>query len=366
MEFHYNDEDCSVCSIYWSDGLDSEEIEKKYSMYDTLQIWYPLNVNDDIYKRYKMIMTFNEYKGCWKRPVQSLECNLQRPVDEIFHQMRKNTRYEIRRAINRDNLHTEIITEPSESDAAEYIEFYDNFSDLKNMHHINRPRVMALVEQGMYAITKCFDKEDNVLVEHGYYLDKKEKKTMLATSASMFRESESSECRNQIGRANRMLHYKDLLTFMELGYEVYDYGGIGNYNDELKAIAEFKLGFGGDVKTYDASFTLHFKKQKLIDEKIKNLHLSAGQKIVIYGFGWAGKYTADRVEKCGINDYMVIDNYAGSTKERVYYKDEDLKLLDWSKTVLLITLTKKRYEEIENKLYSLGYSSENNIITLLF
>lgn len=366
MEFQYNDGSGSVYSIYWSDGLNSEVIQKKYSMFDVLQIWYPKNVHDDIYEQYKMIMTFNEYQGYWKRPVQSLECNLLCSIDEILSQMRKNTRYEIRRAINRDKLYTVMTAEPSEDDVAGYIGYYNKFADSKKMHHIDETRVRALTGQNMYIITKCFDSKDNILAEHAYYLDKKEKRVMLATSASMFRENENPEYRNLTGRANRMLHYKDLLAFKEFGYEVYDYGGIGDYNDELKAIAEFKLGFGGTVRTYDASFTLHLKEQKLIDEKINSLHLNADFKIVIYGFGWVGKYVADKVEKHGIYDYMVIDNYVESTSERAYYKDEDLKFFARTKTLLLMTLGEKSYAKIEKKLNDLGYGARNNIITLLF
>lgn len=366
MEFHYNDITGTVCSVYWSDGLDSEVIQKSYSMYDTLQIWYPQNVQNDIYEKYKMIMTFNEYQGHWKRPVQSLECDLLQPVDEILSWMRKNTRYEIRRAIKRDKLQATMIVAPLKADVEAYIEYYNKFADSKKMHHINERRIKALAEQSMYAITKCFGSEDTILVEHAYYLDKKENRVMLATSASMFRENESSEYRNLIGRANRMLHYKDILAFKELGYKVYDYGGIGDYNDELKAIAEFKLGFGGDVRTYDASFTLHLKMQRLIDERIDNLQMNAGQKVVIYGFGWAGKYAAYKVESRGISDYIVIDNYAEATEERVYYKDEHLRSMDPDKTLLLITLAEKSYAIMEEKLNNLGYQAGNNIVTLLF
>lgn len=366
MEFQYSDDGLLVYSVYWSDGLNSQIIEKIYSTYDVLQVWYPLNVHDDIYEQYKMIMTFNEYQGYWKKPAQSLECALTCPTDEIIDRMKKNTRYEVQRAIKRDNLHTEAITNLSEDDMAEYAAYYDKFADSKKMRHINRARVMALAEQGMYAITKCCDNGGNILVEHAYYLDQKEKRVMLATSASMFRESENSEYRNLIGRANRMLHYKDILAFKELGYEVYDYGGIGNDNDELRTIAAFKLGFGGDVRTYDASFTLHLREQRIIDEKIDHLQPSADQKIVIYGFGWAGRYVADKMEKYGIGDCIVVDNYTESAAERVYYKDEDLMLLDRAKTLLLVTLTEKTFVKIEKKLNGLGYRVGDNIVTLLF
>lgn len=366
MEFQYHDNGCSVYSIYWSDGLNREAVEKKYSMFDVLQIWYPRNVDDDIYEQYKMIMTFNEYQGHWKRPVQSLECDLRRPAGEIVSRMRKNTRYEIRRAVNRDKLHTAIAVEPSENDVEAYIGYYNQFADSKKMHHIDGIRVRALAAQHMYAITKCLNSSDDVLAEHAYYLDKKEKRVMLATSASLFRENKNPEYKNLTGRANRLLHYRDLLAFQELGYEVYDYGGIGDYNDALKAIAEFKLGFGGAVRTYDASFTLHLKKQRLIDGKIDNLHFHTDFKIVIYGFGWVGKYVADKLEKRGIHDYMVIDNYAESAGENVLYKDADLGSADPTKTLLLIALAEKTYAKTEKKLNDLGYQAGNNIVTLLF
>ncbi len=63
---------------------------------------------------------------------------------------------------------------------------------------------------------------------------------------------------------------------------------------------------------------------------------------------------------------MVIDNYAESTQERVYYRDEDLKSLDRTKIILLITLAEKSYAKIEKKLNDLGYKAGYNIITLLF
>jgi lipid II:glycine glycyltransferase (peptidoglycan interpeptide bridge formation enzyme) len=58
--------------------------------------------------------------------------------------------------------------------------------------------------------------------------------------------SDSSE-RNRIGRANRLLHWYEILTLKSLGFRLYDLGGIPlDSSDAAKnSIAQFKLEFGG-------------------------------------------------------------------------------------------------------------------------
>ena len=55
--------------------------------------------------------------------------------------------------------------------------------------------------------------------------------------------------RNKIGRANRLLHWYEILTLKNLGFKLYDLGGIPlDSSDEAKnAIARFKLEFGGKL-----------------------------------------------------------------------------------------------------------------------
>ena len=53
--------------------------------------------------------------------------------------------------------------------------------------------------------------------------------------------------RNKIGRANRLLHWHEILTLKNLGFRLYDLGGIPlDSSDAAKnSIAQFKLEFGG-------------------------------------------------------------------------------------------------------------------------
>jgi hypothetical protein len=74
----------------------------------------------------------------------------------------------------------------------------------------------------------------------------------LIRSASLFRETGHEE-RQKIGRANRLLHFHDILLFQQEGLGLYDLGGYypdkAPLNAELKRINEFKESFGGQLKS---------------------------------------------------------------------------------------------------------------------
>jgi lipid II:glycine glycyltransferase (peptidoglycan interpeptide bridge formation enzyme) len=69
----------------------------------------------------------------------------------------------------------------------------------------------------------------------------------LAQSVSLFRMSDDGSFRNLTGRANRLLHWEDMLYFKRLGYSIYDFGGVNpdTANEETNAITRFKECFGG-------------------------------------------------------------------------------------------------------------------------
>ncbi len=367
MEFHYDD-GCgnSICCTYWSEHLDSETIDKKYSKYDFLQVCYPKYVNIDIYNKYKEVLAYCEYDGRWGREAKSIDISLKQTEDEILEHMSKNTRYKVKRALERDGLYTELTVEIGREDMEEYIAFYNDFADLKDMRHIDENRVRALVEQGKYSISRCCDKTGKTLVEHAYYVDKEGGRVMLATSSSLFREAENSEYRNMIGRANRMLHFMDMVGFKKLGFITYDMGGAGDYNEELKAIADFKLGFGGEVIKYDAGFTIPLKYVRQADKLLENAEQYAGKKIVIYGYGQIGRYIAEGLKKREIADFIILDNYLNSIEGVTLCKDADLERMDSNTTVLFMTLGKSSFSKAVGKLEQMGYEGNRNMHTVLF
>jgi hypothetical protein len=77
----------------------------------------------------------------------------------------------------------------------------------------------------------------------------------LQYSGSCFRTRES-DYRALVGRANRWLHWKDMLRFRRMGMKRYDWGGL--FEDESAperaGINKFKKGFGGrEERSYDCT-----------------------------------------------------------------------------------------------------------------
>ena len=69
----------------------------------------------------------------------------------------------------------------------------------------------------------------------------------LLHSCSCFREKK--ELATLIGRANKRLHWDDLLAFKNLGYRTYDWGGVASF-DNPNGIDLFKMSFGGEAHSY--------------------------------------------------------------------------------------------------------------------
>lgn len=366
MEFTFNDNGQSVCVIYFSNDLNLDIIEEKYGAYDYLSVIYPQNASVDIYNKYKNVMNFIEHGGYWGNYTQSIEVSLLESPENLLQKMTKNTRYEVRRALNKDELCTELLMDVSEQELDEFLTFYNDFADLKNLGHIGEAKIRQLAAGGMYAITKCYSNDGTLLVEHTYYLDKEDRRVMLATSSSLYRKEEYAQYKTLIGRANRMLHYQDMLHFQAEGYQIYDFNGISDFSEETRSIADFKKGFGGKVITYQSGFAIPCRKMKMIDCKLKNLVKEQTREIIIYGFGKIGKYVRDELERLACTRYKILDNYEKSTEKFQIFSDEDLECLDSNQHLLLMTLQEQTFLKLESRLSKLGYFRDKNLITLLF
>jgi hypothetical protein len=81
------------------------------------------------------------------------------------------------------------------------------------------------------------------LVGHLLLRDDQIRRVRLAFSASD--RSRNEVKRRLTGPVNRYLHWREFLTYRGIGFETYDFGGIG---DGSSSVARLKLSFGGDVE----------------------------------------------------------------------------------------------------------------------
>jgi lipid II:glycine glycyltransferase (peptidoglycan interpeptide bridge formation enzyme) len=178
--------------------------------------------------------------GFHRRQHFTILLSLKQSSDEILHGFTSNTRYEVRRAA-KDGI---VAQGGAEQD--EFQTFYDDFARSKNRPAVDRRDLTAYWRH--LVVTKAVF-QDEVLVMHTYLIDREASRVCLVHSASQFRRVDDSVKRGFIGRANRFLHFEDMLLFGKEGFSTYDLGGCSpaTANPELAGIHEFKIGFGGQV-----------------------------------------------------------------------------------------------------------------------
>ena len=190
-------------------------------------------------------------------PFLSLITDLSIGEDAIADKFSRECRYKIRRAESRDALRIEFITDP-ESRLDEFRAFYDAFAKQKSLEPSDRGWLLAACDARQLSLTSAF-RNDEALVWHAYVMCGPVAR--LQYSASCFRNRQG-DYRALVGRANRWLHWQDMLRLKMIGMGRYDWGGI--FEDESTAeragINNFKKGFGGQPeRSYDCTVPITVK-----------------------------------------------------------------------------------------------------------
>lgn len=177
--------------------------------------------------------------------------------EDIFDQIGKNTKHKIKRAIAEGGLRFSIIENPDE-----VRELYNQFARSKGRPPLDERSFRAYWPK-MLATKISADHEP--LVMHAFLVDEGLKRANHLYSASTFRTTEDSDLRSLIGRANRALHYLNMLNFKDRGLAIYDLGGyaFGTQDPELQEVNEFKDGFGGQLieESNYISLPLHWARK---------------------------------------------------------------------------------------------------------
>jgi hypothetical protein len=178
--------------------------------------------------------------------VHTIVTDLMPDSDSLLAAMKPQTRTGIRRAA-RDGVRTNLWFSPGDAVMHAFRRFFVNFARQKNLSLWNEERFCALRQNGMLTISNAVTPSGDALVWHSYV---HYGQTVLELhSASQFRSSQLSAERNAIGRANRYLHFHDMLAFKDLDFRVFAFGGwyAGSKDVEKLRINKFKEGFGGQV-----------------------------------------------------------------------------------------------------------------------
>lgn len=220
------------------------EIQKSRSIVTYTQKWFsavPM-IGDSIrLVMYTQSRFVGIRPGFARKPFFTKLVNLGIGRGELLDHCEKKTRYEINRA-DRDGTEFTV-----EGDLEKFVEFYNLFADSKGLRRLRRREFIQ--QYGPHVIVTKAVHGNVDLVMHCYLIDRDVSRVRLLRSASLHRLQSSSADKSLIGRANRFLHYRDMLYFKGNGFRVYDLGGYAHRTDDpvLRRINDFKDGFGGEL-----------------------------------------------------------------------------------------------------------------------
>lgn len=178
-------------------------------------------------------------------PFSTILVDLTQEPDALMAQLSKTTRNEVRRAA-KEELTFEFSAQPDRSWIADFFDFFSEFARLKGLPDLNRERILGMSESQALVLTRIKALDGTVLVWHCYV--HVNGCARLVHSSSLFRAADKTMA-GVISRANRYLHWLDMLHFREQGFTTYDLGGWYSGQDDAEKlnINRFKEGFGGRV-----------------------------------------------------------------------------------------------------------------------
>ena len=130
----------------------------------------------------------------------------------------------------------------------------------RNAEPLGLGQIHELVEKGQFVMTTSHDREGAVLSWHTYV--RSGGHARLLNTMSDIDPARDSHWNNMVGRAHRLHHWQDMLSFKAQGVAIYDLGGVYRGTEDMEQIniARFKTSFGGvPAETFDASVPLTVK-----------------------------------------------------------------------------------------------------------
>ena len=163
------------------------------------------------------------------------------PEEELFSNINKKLRYDIRR-VSRNNAYSIFFID--DNDAKGYdkaIKLLSHFLRKRNLSSLNLTKIKKMWKTGVLKISvscSSYQDESIFLGVHIYLIDEESLRGRLLYSCSSFEDHPN---------LNKLHHWKDILFLKGLGLDKYDFGGIST-DGSTDSIDKFKMKFGGKLE----------------------------------------------------------------------------------------------------------------------
>ena len=176
--------------------------------------------------------------------VHSLEIDLAAPEANIWKNFTASTRNQINRA-SKEETRFQCWTNPGPDVISQFFDFFRQFTHERGLGEGDPEWMRVYSAQKALTLTCASTSDRKTLVWHSYYRGLEWVRQL--QSVSLFAAQEDKETRNATARANRFLHWKDMLAFQAAGLRHFDFGGwyAGTDDEKLLRVNAFKEEFGG-------------------------------------------------------------------------------------------------------------------------
>jgi lipid II:glycine glycyltransferase (peptidoglycan interpeptide bridge formation enzyme) len=209
--------------------------------------------------------------GDFSTPFRSLVVDLKKDEVRLLAGLDRDTRYEVKRAQSKDPLRCEFVARPSAEDLRCFQQAYTDFAAAKGLAPIAAARMQARLRAGVLRLSRV-SLTGETLAWHCYIV--RGANATLLYSVSLGGSHGDSAYRALAGRANRLLHWEDMLQLQGSGCHSYDFGGwyAGTENEQLLRINKFKEGFGGQRVEQCHAYTAHSALGRLYIALVRRRH----------------------------------------------------------------------------------------------
>lgn len=179
----------------------------------------------------------------------TLLLDLQQEPNKIWENIKRENRYKIRKAMEKDELVYEYLNKINLEILKNFSDFHYQFTlqqGLKKLSNLEIERLTSYANTGVLHLSRVTSKDGKTLVWRAYYYNKNRVINLHSASLKNYLEPSYNQ---MIGRANRYHCWQDILKFKNLGALQYDFGGlyVNTANQHLLNINQFKEEFAGEV-----------------------------------------------------------------------------------------------------------------------
>lgn len=179
----------------------------------------------------------------------TVQLDLTKPREQILEDFSRTVKSQVRNS-EKDGVRCYF-----DQDIDKFVNFFNEFAPKKGISHETAERIRAYGDALKISYAEL---NGQILATHTYVYDAEQRIVRQMHSAS--KRFDENFDKNKIGRANKYLHYCDMLAFKDQGITAYDFGGYQEPNSDkvIESLLNFKLDFGAEKKTSANYFTFSY------------------------------------------------------------------------------------------------------------